>query len=204
MSGVAEATRAEGVGRLLLAREAASPETPPLVPLLAFQQLKQAHSRHQSTPTPPAPTKAPSARYRRAQSPTMAIYEPVPARVPLHLEVSRADSSRQLTAASPCWEPPPTAPEPMARHPGGGPPALCLPSPPRRWTCGWSPGRGARPLPPSDYSRCGGAIIAPRGPSAGGAAAGAQLLPAWPFGRAVEHFFCTDPVWPESAAVRRQ
>ena len=53
MSGVAEATRAEGVGRLLLAREAASPETPPLVPLLAFQQLKQAHSRHQSTPTPP-------------------------------------------------------------------------------------------------------------------------------------------------------
>jgi hypothetical protein len=51
-----------------------------------------------------APTKAPSARYRRAQSPTMAIYEPVPARKPLHLGVSRADSSRQLTAASPCWE----------------------------------------------------------------------------------------------------
>ena len=41
-----------------------------------------------------APTKAPSARYRRAQSPTMTIYEPVPARVPLHLGVSRADSSR--------------------------------------------------------------------------------------------------------------
>ena len=53
MSGAAEATRAGGVGRLPLAREAASPETPPLVPLLAFQQLKQALSRHQSTPTPP-------------------------------------------------------------------------------------------------------------------------------------------------------
>eukprot|EP01047_Picozoa_sp_COSAG01_P029047 COSAG01_NODE_1978_length_8747_cov_87.182007_7_plen_246_part_00 len=138
-----------------------------------------------------APTKAPSARYRRAQSPTMPIYEPVPARVPLHLGVSWADSSRQLTAASPCWEPPPTAPEPMARHPGGGPPALFLPSPPRRWACGQSPERGARPLPPSDYSRCGGAIIAPRGPSAGGAAAGAQQLPAGPFRRAVQHFFCT-------------
>ena len=53
MSGAAEATRPGGVGRLPLAREAASPETPPLVPLLAFQQLKQALSRHQSTPTPP-------------------------------------------------------------------------------------------------------------------------------------------------------
>ena len=53
MSGAAEATRPGGVDRLPLAREAASPETPPLVPLLAFQQLKQALSRHQSTPTPP-------------------------------------------------------------------------------------------------------------------------------------------------------
>ena len=163
MSGAAEATRPGGVDRLPLAREAASPETPPLVPLLAFQQLKQALSRHQSTPTPPAPTKPPSARYRRAQSPTMATYEPVPARVPLHLGVSRADSSRRLGAASPSWEPPPTAPQPVARHPGGGSPALFLPSPPRRWACGWSPERGARPLPPSDYSRCGGAIIASRG-----------------------------------------
>ena len=90
-----------------------------------------------------APTKAPPARYRRAQSPTMAIYEPVPARVPLHLGISRANSLRQLTATSPCcWEPPPTAPEPMARHAGRGPPALCLPSPPRRWTCGQRPERG--------------------------------------------------------------
>ena len=40
MSGVAEATRTEGVGRLLLAREAASPETPPLVPFFTFRQLK--------------------------------------------------------------------------------------------------------------------------------------------------------------------
>ena len=102
-----------------------------------------------------APTKAPSARYRRAQSPTMTIYEPVPARVPLHLGVSRADSSRRLGTASPSWEPPPTAPQPVARHPGGGPPALFLSSPPRRWACGWSPERGARPLPPSDYSGCG-------------------------------------------------
>ena len=53
MSGAAEATRPGGVDRLPLAREAASPETPPLVPLLAFQQLKQALSRHQTTPTPP-------------------------------------------------------------------------------------------------------------------------------------------------------
>ena len=49
------------------------------------------------------------------------------------------------------------------RHPGGGSPAPFLPSPPRRWACGWSPERGARPLAPSDYSGCGGAIIAPRG-----------------------------------------
>ena len=37
-----------------------------------------------------APTKAPLARYRRAQSPTMTTYKPVPARVPLHLGVSHA------------------------------------------------------------------------------------------------------------------
>ena len=104
----------------------------------------------------------------------------------------------------PCWAPPPTAPKPMARHPGGGPPALFLPSPPRRWACGQSPERGARPLPPSDYSRCGGAIIAPWGPCVGGAAAGAQQLHAGPFRRAVEHFFCTDPpVWPESVQMTR-
>jgi hypothetical protein len=83
--------------------------------------------------------------------------------VPLHLGVSRADSSRRLGAASPSWEPPPTAPQPVARHRGGGSPAPFLPSPPRRWACGWSPERGARPLTPSDYSGCGGAIIAPRG-----------------------------------------
>jgi hypothetical protein len=35
----------------------------------------------------------------------------------------------------------------MARHPGGGPPALFLPSPPRRWACGQSPERGAGPYP---------------------------------------------------------
>ena len=93
----------------------------------------------------------------------MVIYEPVPARVPLHLGVSRADSSRRLGTASPSWEPPPTAPQPVARHRGGGSPAPFLPSPPRRWACGWSPERGARPLAPSDYSGGGGAIIAPRG-----------------------------------------
>eukprot|EP01047_Picozoa_sp_COSAG01_P056088 COSAG01_NODE_6319_length_3737_cov_4.264156_2_plen_171_part_00 len=76
---------------------------------------------------------------------------------------ARADSSRWLGAASPSWEPPPTAPQPVARHPGGGSPALFLPSPPRRWARGWSPERGARPQPPSDYSGCGGAIIAPQG-----------------------------------------
>ena len=111
----------------------------------------------------------------------MVIYEPVPARVPLHLGVSRADSSCRLGTASPSWEPPPTAPQPVARHPGGGSPAPFLPSPPRRWACGWSPERGARPLPPSDYSGCGGAIIAPRGLLRAGRwlAASTAVLGAW-------------------------
>ena len=63
----------------------------------AAPRFPAAEIRPQPPPKHPhaaAPTKAPLARYRRAQSPTMATYEPVPARVPLHLGVSRADSSR--------------------------------------------------------------------------------------------------------------
>jgi hypothetical protein len=62
-----------------------------------------------------------------------------------------------------------------------------LPSPAAAPRTTWLPNLRAnltsrpRPLPPSDYSRCGGAIIAPRGPSAGGAAvAGAPQLHAGP------------------------
>ena len=155
MSGVAEATRAEGVGRLLLAREAASPETPLLVPLLAFQQLKTGLRGHQSTHPSAAANKPPVAGRHVAQLFTTPVSADVPARVPLDLLLGRPGSSRRLAAASPSWEPLPTAPEPVARHPGGGSPALFLPSPPRRWAHGWSPGRGARPLPSSDYSGCG-------------------------------------------------
>ena len=163
MRGAAEATRPGGVDRLPLAREAASPETPPLVPLLAFQQLKTGLRGHQSTHPSAAANKPPVAGRHVAQLFTTPVSADVPARVPLDLLLGRPGSSRRLAAASPSWEPLPTAPEPVARHPGGGSPALFLPSPPRRWACGWSPERGARPLPPSDYSGCGGAIIAPRG-----------------------------------------
>eukprot|EP01047_Picozoa_sp_COSAG01_P013573 COSAG01_NODE_641_length_14573_cov_17.634637_6_plen_177_part_00 len=51
-----------------------SPETPPLVPFFAFRQLKQAHSRHQSTATPPHQRRphqlATAARSRPRWSPT--------------------------------------------------------------------------------------------------------------------------------------
>ena len=79
MSAAAEATRAGGVGRLPLAREAASPETPPLVPLLAFQQLKQALSRHQSTPTLPhqrRPHQLANAARSRPRWPSTSLYPP--------------------------------------------------------------------------------------------------------------------------------
>ena len=172
VSGAAEATRAGGVGRLPLAREAASPETPPLVPLLAFQQLKPGLRCHQSTCPAAGRNKPPIAGRHVAQLSNAPANTAVPAKVPLHLLLGRPGSSRWLAATSPSWEPPPTPPQPVARHPGGGSPALFLPSPPRRWAHGWSPGRGARPLPSSDYSGCGRGHHCSAGPSAGGAVAG--------------------------------
>eukprot|EP01047_Picozoa_sp_COSAG01_P033820 COSAG01_NODE_2506_length_7552_cov_66.389776_7_plen_268_part_00 len=94
----------------------------------------------------------------------------------------------------------------MPRMPRHSAPRLPAPSPrppPRRWACGRCLTAATRPLLRSGYSRWGGAIIAPLGVAAGRRPRARRPLHAWPFRRAGEHFFCTDPVWPESAAPRR-
>ena len=107
MSGAAEATRPGGVGRLPLAREAASPETPPLVPLLAFQQLKPGLRCHQSTCPAARPQQAPHSRPpRRAavqrtceHGRTRQSAAAPPARSPRQLALARSDVA-ELGAAS--------------------------------------------------------------------------------------------------------
>ena len=90
------------------------------------------------------------------------------------------------------------APRRMPRHSAPRLPAPSLRPTPRRWACGRCLTAATRPLLRSGYSRWSGAIIASRSVRRAELRRDARGLPAWPFGRAVEHFFCTDPVWPES------
>ena len=79
-------------------------------------------------------------------------------------------------------------------------PAPSLRPTPRRWACGRCLTAATRPLLRSGYSRWSGAIIASRSVRRAELRRDARGLPAWPFGRAVEHFFCTCPVWLQSVS----
>ena len=96
-----------------------------------------------------------------------------------------------------------TAPRRMPRHSAPRLPAPSLRPTPQRWACGRCLTAATRPLLRSGYSRWSGAIIASRSVRRAELRRDARGLPAGPFGRAGEHFFCTDPVWPESVAAAR-
>ena len=89
----------------------------------------------------------------------------------------------------------PQVPRRMPRHSAPRLPAPSLRPTPRRWACGRCLTAATRPLLRSGYSRWGGAIIASRSVRRAELRRDARGLPAWPFERAVEDFFCTDPVW---------
>ena len=145
---------------------------------------------------------APIAYCRSRQSPMTPTSPPVPSRAPLH----PALAPHWLVAAPRCrvavLEAVATAPRRMPRHSAPRLPAPSLRPTPRRWACGRCLTAATRPLLRSGYSRWSGAIIASRSVRRAELRRDARGLPAWPFGRAVEHFFCTDPVWPESAPAR--